>query len=154
MMRVMPRRPATRTSLSAASLAVVVAVGVGCGSAPRPELTSQAARQLHEQLATARAAARGSDSSSALAALSDFSRLVAREARAGRLSGAQDRALRTGITRARRRLELDAAAATPATSAPAPVPAPLAPPGKGHGNSKGHEKSKAHGSGRGENGQQ
>jgi outer membrane biosynthesis protein TonB len=104
----------------------------GCGSSAEPRLSATAASQLQRGLSGVRVAAEGGDEAEALRALSSFSRLVSREARAGNLSASQARGLRTGISQARRRIEIEVAtpapAPTPPTSTPPPIPGPQPAP--------------------------
>jgi hypothetical protein len=109
-------------ALAFASLAALLAPG--CGSSTEPRLSATAASQLQRELSGVRAAAEDGDEAGALRALSSFSRLVSREARAGNLSAAQARGLRTGIAQARKRIEVEVVAPAPA---PAPAP-PTSPP--------------------------
>ncbi len=62
---------------------------------------------MNRALAATRAAAEARDSEKAIGALSALSDIVRRESQEGRLSAAEERALRTAIARARRRVELD-----------------------------------------------
>ncbi len=110
-------------ALVVACLAALLAPG--CGSSDEPRLSATAASQLQRELSDVRAAAEGGDEAEALRALSSFSRLVSREARAGNLSAAQARGLRTGIAQARKRIEVEVVAPAPAPpTSPPPLPAP------------------------------
>lgn len=118
----------------------------GCGSAGPAGLPASTGSALHRELAKVQAAAGRGDRAGALAALSAFSGDVARHA--GQLTADQQAALRTGISRLRRRIETSVtppAATTTATSPSAPAttttttttapssPAPAPPPHPGHG---------------------
>ncbi len=87
---------------------------------------------MRSALAATRAAAAAHDPDKATGALRTLSDVVARESRAGRLSRADERALRAAIAQARRRVRLDVVAPPapqPAAPPPAvPVPVPQAPP--------------------------
>lgn len=100
---------------------------VGCGSPTAPQLSPKAKSQMQRRLDDVRTGARSRDKAKALSALSGFSRLVSRESRAGHLSPAEARALKTGVAQARRRIELEIEPPTP-TVAPTPPPAPSRAP--------------------------
>ncbi len=114
-------RTGLAVALAFASLAALLAPG--CGSSTEPRLSATAASELQRELSGVRAAAEDGDEAEALRALSSFSGLVGREARAGNLSAAQARGLRTGIAQARKRIEVEVGAPAPPTSPP-PLPAP------------------------------
>ncbi len=92
-----------RSRLLAAGAACFIA---GCGSSSS-QLSTDAAERMNRALAATRAAAEARDSEKAIGALSALSDIVRRESQEGRLSAAEERALRTAIARARRRVELD-----------------------------------------------
>ena len=98
-----------------------VCLAAGCGSSPPPQLSASAAERMNDALTATRAAADAHDSEQALGALSALSAIVGRESRAGRLSAADERALRAGIAQARTRVPLD-------VTAPAPPPTAQQPP--------------------------
>ncbi|HVF80140.1 MAG TPA: hypothetical protein VNA28_17740 [Solirubrobacteraceae bacterium] len=103
--------------------------------------------RMNQALVVTRAAADAQDKVKAVGALTALSSIVTREARAGHLSDAHERALRTGIAQARRRIELDVEASQPAPSVQPPPakqqPAPVAPgPAKGRGKGNGKSKGK------------
>ncbi len=110
-------------ALAFAGLAALLAPG--CGSSTEPRLSATAASQLQRELSDVRAAVEDGDEAEALRALSSFSGLVSREARAGNLSAAQARGLRTGIAQARKRIEVEVGAPAPAPpTSPPPLPVP------------------------------
>ena len=116
-------RTGLAVALAFASLAALLAPG--CGSSTEPRLSATAASELQRELSNVRAAAEDGDEAEALRALSSFSGLVGREARAGNLSAAQARGLRTGIAQARKRIEVEVGAPAPAPpTSPPPLPAP------------------------------
>lgn len=116
-------RTGLAVALAFASLAALLAPG--CGSSTEPRLSATAASELQRELSGVRAAAEDGDEAEALRALSSFSGLVGREARAGNLSAAQARGLRTGIAQARKRIEVEVVAPAPAPpTSPPPLPAP------------------------------
>lgn len=135
--------------------AVVSGTLAACGD-DAPQLTATAADRLHGRLSAVRAAARAGDATSALRHLSAFSRLVAREQRAGRLSSSDARALQTAARQARRRiaLEVEPQEQPPVTDAP-DEPAQRDPTderevdGKGKGEAKGKGKGKGEAKGKG-----
>jgi hypothetical protein len=106
-----------RLALGGALAAVVLA---GCGSAAPSQLSRGAADELRGRLDSVSQAAQTGDRELALRELSRFSRLVDREAAAGNVPADDLRALRTGISRARRRIEVELHA--PAASTPVPTP--------------------------------
>lgn len=77
---------------------------------------------MNQALVETRAAAAAHDTEKAIRALSVLSEIATHEAQAGRLSAAEQHALRTGIAQARRRVELDVIQPTPPPDQPAPVP--------------------------------
>lgn len=82
---------------------------------------------MNRALAATRAAAEAHDAEKAIGALSALSDIVRRESQEGRLSAADERALRTAITQARRRVELDVNAPPPPTPPPTEQSMPTSP---------------------------
>lgn len=143
-----------RLRVVAAGTLVAVACGVaGCGSSSSPRLSAAVAERMNQAVAATRAAAAAHDEEKSMGALSALSGIVSREARAGHLSAADHRALRTAIARARRRVELEVKARAPQPTAPPPAaqeatPVPQDPPAK-KGGKGGKGKGKGKGKGRG-----
>ncbi len=96
---------------------------VGCGSSSS-QLSTEAADRMNRALAATRAAAEAHDSKKAIGALSSLSDIVRRESQEGRLSAAEERALRTAIAQARRRVALDVKSPPPQPTPP-PTPTPV-----------------------------
>lgn len=131
-----------RFRLLAPALALLAA---GCGAAhTTPALPAGAAQALHTQLSAVQNAAERGDRGAALGALTRFASLVSADARAGRLTGAEQRALQSGIDRTRARIDASIQAPrAPATTVRTPAPAsgpPATPPGHrhDHGHGRGH----------------
>jgi hypothetical protein len=133
-------------------IGIALAVGLaGCGGTAGA-LDGSAAGRLHAGVAAVRAAEAKGDHAGALAALDRLSTAVG--ASTG-LPAGDERTLKTGISRLRRRLQAAQATPTPApapavTQTPTAIPTAAAPPpapakpGKGHGKPE-----KAHGHGKG-----
>lgn len=103
------------------AVTAVACLLAACGSSSSPRLSAAAAERMNQALADTRAAADAHDKEKAIDALGALAGIVGRESRAGHLSAADERALRTGIAQARRRVELD-------VKAPQPPPPPPPPP--------------------------
>ena len=98
---------------------------------------------MNRALAATRAAAEAHDSEKAIGALSALLDIVRRESPEGRLSAAEEHALRTAIAQARRRVELDVKSPPPQPTPVQPVPvAPRAPEEKGDQEKKDAEGDK------------
>lgn len=142
------RRPRIVATLLVVGIPVLTA---GCGSSPAPRADASG---LHRAIEQVRAAAEVGDRAKAVNALTALSRLVTIETDARHLSPADATALKTGITRARQRINAEIPAPTAAitTAASPPAAQPNAPPsavrakpgrgkhagGKGKGN--GHKR--------------
>jgi hypothetical protein len=140
--------PRVRCGIVAVVVCALAAGGCGSGGSAgsTPQLSAIESKALVAQLERARLTAAAKDLAGTRAALNGFKLQVARLRRAGALSDATARLLRTGASRALARATSDSAAvvqpaatSTAATSAPAP-PAPKKKGGKGDHKHKGHDK--------------
>jgi hypothetical protein len=130
-------------------LLVCAVAAAGCGSGGNagsaPRMSAMESKALVAQLERARLSAAAKDLAGTKAALNGFKLRVARLRRAGALSDATARLLRTGASRALARATSDNAAvvqppATPTATTPAPAPAPKNKGGKGEHKRKGEHK--------------
>jgi len=118
-----------------------------------PQLSTNARSRMDDAVLAARTAAHAHDNVKSETALSTLADIIGRESRAGHLSAADARALRTGVAQARRRVQLDVVAPAPAAAVAStpPPPAAVSPPAAStaKGAKQGGKAKKSKGKGKG-----